>query len=85
VPGFLLGLSTAPLYIAWLNRGGPGLVCTTTADSVACTDQWSPWPFVALGVLFAGAGVVLLGVTRRRGAALPSTASPATAESTPRT
>jgi hypothetical protein len=64
-PGFLVGLSTAPLYIAWLNRGGPGLVCTTTPDSMTCADQWSPWPFVALGVLFAGAGLVLLLITRR--------------------
>jgi hypothetical protein len=65
MPGFLVGLSTAPLYIAWLNRSGPGLVCTTTRDSMSCADQWSPWPFVAVGVLFAGAGVVLLLVTRR--------------------
>ena len=27
---------------------------------MSCADQWSPWPFVALGVLFAGAGLVLL-------------------------
>jgi len=65
LPGFLVGLSTAPLYIAWLNREGPGLVCTTTADSSSCSDQWSPWPFVAVGVLFAGAGLVLLLMTRR--------------------
>ncbi len=32
---------------------------------MTCADQWSPWPFVALGVLFAGAGLVLLLVTRR--------------------
>jgi hypothetical protein len=66
VPGFLVGLSTAPLYIAWLNRGGPGLVCTTTPDSMSCADQWSPWPFVAVGLLFAATGLVLLLVTRRR-------------------
>ena len=60
-----MGLSTAPLFIAWLNRDGPGPVCTTTAESISCSDQWSPWPFVALGVLFAGAGVALLVVTRR--------------------
>ena len=65
LPGLLVGLSTAPLYIAWLNRDGPGLVCTTTADSTSCSDQWSPWPFVAVGVLFAGAGVALLVVGRR--------------------
>ena len=65
VPGFLVGLSTAPLYIAWLNRDGPGLVCTTTADSISCSDQWSPWPFLAVGVLLAGAGLALLVVRRR--------------------
>ena len=65
LPGLLVGLSAAPLYIAWLNRDGPGLVCTTTADSMSCSDQWSPWPFVALGVLFTGAGVALLVVSRR--------------------
>ncbi len=65
LPGLLVGLSTAPLYIAWLNRDGPGLVCTTTADSMSCSDQWSPWPFVAVGVLLAGAGLALLVAARR--------------------
>ena len=65
VPGLLVGLSAAPLYIAWLNRDGPGSVCTTTADSISCSDQWSPWPFVAVGVLLAGAGLALLVAGRR--------------------
>ncbi|HYN67809.1 MAG TPA: hypothetical protein VES93_13045 [Ornithinibacter sp.] len=61
VPGLLVGLSIAPLYIAWLNRSGPGLVCTTTSDqSSSCVDQWSPWPFVATGVLLAVGGLGLL-------------------------
>jgi len=85
VPGVLLGLSTAPLYIGWLNRGGPGTVCTSTADVTACTDQWSPWPFVAVGVLVAAAGLALLVTARRRGAAPPSTASAADAGPAPRT
>jgi hypothetical protein len=84
-PGFVVGLSTAPLYLAWLNRDGPGLVCTTTADSVSCADQWSPWPFVAVGLLFAVAGLTLLALTRRRhpgrSSALPAGAS----EPAPRT
>ena len=85
VPGFVVGLSTAPLYIAWLNRGGPGLVCTTSADSVSCADQWSPWPFVAVGVLFAVAGGGLLALTRRHHPG-PSPALPADAsEPAPRT
>ena len=64
-PALLVGLSTAPLFIAWLNRGGPGLVCTTSGTSTSCVDQWSPWPFVATGVLLAGGGLALLVHGRR--------------------
>ena len=66
VPGFLIGLSAAPLYIAWLNRGGPGMVCTTDGTSTSCVDAWSPWPFVATGLLLAGGGLGLLATDRRR-------------------
>ncbi|MFL6080345.1 MAG: hypothetical protein ACJ714_10495 [Ornithinibacter sp.] len=85
VPGVLVGLSTAPLFIAWLNRGGPGTVCTTAADSTSCADQWSPWPFVAVGLLLAGAGVVLLVSARWRGSVPPPTGFPDAAGSAPRT
>ncbi len=85
VTGVLVGLSAAPLYIGWLNRGGPGTVCTTTADSTTCTDQWSPWPFLAVGLLLAGAGVALLVTARRGRSGPPSTASPEAAGSAPRT
>ncbi len=85
VPGVLIGLSSAPLFVGWLNRGGPGTVCTTTADSTTCTEAWSPWPFVAVGVLLAGAGVALLVRERRRASGPPSTASPEAAGSAPRT
>src|SRR3954471_16914391 len=33
------GLAVAPLWIAWLNRDGPGNVCTTPATSQSCTEQ----------------------------------------------
>ena len=85
VPGLLVGLSTAPLYIAWLNRSGPGTVCTTTADSTSCTDQWSPWPLMAVGLLLAGAGVTLLLMARRRRPRLPSLTSAEAAGPPPRT
>ena len=84
LPGVLVGLSTAPLYVGWLNRGGPGTVCTTTVDATTCTDEWSPWPFVAVGVLLAGAGVAML-VVARRGSGPPSTAASEAAGSAPRT
>jgi hypothetical protein len=62
------GVALTAFYLAWLNRGGPGDVCTTTATSQTCTEQWSPWPFLAVAVLLVGASVVLAaGVLSRRG------------------
>jgi hypothetical protein len=84
VPGFLVGLSAAPLYIAWLNRGGPGLVCTTEGTTTSCVDAWSPWPFVGVGVLLAGGGLGLLATTRRRSRPVSGPVLPAVGP-TPRT
>ena len=56
--GMLSGAAAPVLYVAWLNRGGPGEVCTSYADGgQSCTDAWSPWPFVAVGVLLMVAGL----------------------------
>jgi hypothetical protein len=66
-PGLLLGLSTAPLWLAWLNRSGPGVVCETTPTSQSCGDQLSPWPLLALAVALAVAGLVLAARTARAG------------------
>ena len=66
VPGFVVGLSTAPLYIAWLNRGGPGLVCTTTADSVSCADRGARGRSWRSGCCSPWAALSLLALTRRR-------------------
>jgi hypothetical protein len=58
--GVVGGLALAPLYIAWLNRGGPGQVCTVSATGTTCLDAWSPWPFVAVGVALVAVCVVLV-------------------------
>lgn len=68
-PGLLTGLGLVPLYVAYLNRGGPGNVCTTTALSESCMQERSPWPWVAVGLGLAGAGTVLGLVLRRSRAA----------------
>lgn len=68
-PGLLTGLGLIPLYVAYLNRGGPGNVCTTTASSGSCMQEMSPWPWVAAGLGLAGAGTVLGLVLRRSRAA----------------
>ena len=68
-PGLLTGLALIPLYVAYLNRGGPGTVCTTTTLNESCMQEMSPWPWVAAGLGLAGAGTVLGLVLRRSRAA----------------
>ncbi|WNM29031.1 hypothetical protein RKE30_00720 [Streptomyces sp. Li-HN-5-11] len=66
--GVLSGLGVPLLYVAFLNRGGPGSVCTTTATGQSCADEYNPWLWLAAGVALLLAGVVL-GVVRQHRAA----------------
>jgi hypothetical protein len=57
--GMLTGAGLPLLYVAWLNRDGPGEVCTYTATGHSCGDQSSPWPLMTLAVLLIAGGVVM--------------------------
>lgn len=59
VPGLVAGLAGPLFYVAYLNRSGPGQVCTTTADVTSCVEQWSPWGWIAAGVVLLVAGAAL--------------------------
>ncbi len=63
--GLVSGAAAPLLYVAWLNRGGPGEVCTGDSRALSCTDEWSPWPFVVGAVVLAVVGVLVF--VRRRG------------------
>lgn len=63
--GLLTGAALPLLYVAWLNRDGPGEVCTRSTTAVSCQDEWSPWPFVVLALVAAVAGVLVFLRTRR--------------------
>ncbi|MER5913854.1 hypothetical protein ABT124_26075 [Streptomyces sp. NPDC001982] len=64
--GLVSGLGMPLLYVAFLNRGGPGSVCTTTASGQSCVDEYSPWGWLGAGAVFLLAGIVLGLVLRRR-------------------
>jgi hypothetical protein len=59
-PGLLSGLGLPPLYVAFLNRDGPGSICTAFGTGgQRCTDETSPWPWFGLGVALLVAGVLV--------------------------
>ena len=64
--GLLSGLGLVPLFVAYLNRGGPGTVCVSTATSQSCTQEWSPWPWAGAGLALVTAGFVIFLMLRRR-------------------
>jgi hypothetical protein len=64
--GLVSGLGVPLLYVAYLNRSGPGMICTAnSAGGQSCTDEWSPWPWVVLGAMLLIGGVVVY-LARRR-------------------
>lgn len=66
-PGIVAGLGLPLFYVGYLNRGGPGMVCTTVAGGSECTQETSPWPWAAAGLLLVIAGLTLsLAAARRR-------------------
>jgi hypothetical protein len=50
--GALVGIGAWCFVLAWLNRHGPGDVCSTRSDGTFCQGEWDPWPFWSAGALF---------------------------------
>lgn len=58
--GLISGVGLPFLYIALLNRGGPGMVCSSYKNGgQACTEEYSPWPFILIGAVLVAVGVIL--------------------------
>ncbi len=69
LPGLLGGIGLPLFYVAYLNRDGPGMVCTQTRNAFgvgqSCSQEWSPWLWLSAGMLLFIASVVVFMVTWR--------------------
>lgn len=65
-PGILCGPAILSLVVAYLNRQGPGDVCRSDANGGSCVQQWSPWPWLAVGLVLLAASVVIFVLVSRR-------------------
>jgi hypothetical protein len=65
LPGLVSGLGAPVLYVAYLNRSGPGEVCTVFARGSSCAQEWDPWPWLIVGLAFVAAGIVMFWVRAR--------------------
>ena len=74
VAGLISGLGLPILLVAYFNREGPGNICNITATSTSCTEEWSPWPWLLIGVAVVVVGVVVF-VRSARGRATRAASS----------
>ncbi|MDF9816370.1 hypothetical protein [Streptomyces sp. SPB162] len=58
LPGLLTGPGLLLLFLAYLNRSGPGTVCNST--QTACIDQSDPWIWLTAAALMMLASVALM-------------------------
>lgn len=71
LPGLLSGLGFPLLYVGYLNRAGPGTVCTAVGQGRQCVDEGSPWPWVGAGVALLVVGAAAFSAGRGRRPRLP--------------
>ena len=60
LPGLVSGLGVPLLYVAYVNRAGPGTICARVPGGLVCNDDWCRGPGGAVGVFLFALGVVLL-------------------------
>lgn len=56
--GLLIGAGTPLLYVAWVQRAGPGTTCWHTATASGCDQHLNPLPWLAAGAALIVAGFV---------------------------
>ncbi len=56
--GLLTGAGTLLLYVAWVQRDGPGTTCWHTATGTGCDQHLNPLPWLLIGIALLVAGFV---------------------------
>ena len=60
IAGVISGLGVPLLYVAFLNRHGPGTICTTSHNGgQSCVDELNAWPWFAFGLVLVALGAVV--------------------------
>ena len=54
--GLLTGAGLLLLYVAWVQRAGPGTTCWRTATASGCDQHLNPLPWLAAGLALTVAG-----------------------------
>lgn len=55
--GFLSGIGLLLVFVAWIQRAGPGTTCWQTATASGCDQHLNPLPWLLLGLALFIAGV----------------------------
>ena len=56
--GLLIGIGALLLYVAYLNRAGPGTTCWQHGSTTGCDEHLNPLPWLVLGVAFVAGGFI---------------------------
>jgi len=56
--GLLTGVGAVLLFIAYLQRQGPGTTCWHTATAAGCDEHLNPIPWLVVGVLCFVGGLI---------------------------
>jgi hypothetical protein len=56
--GLLSGVGVLLLYVAWLQRAGPGPTCWQTASASGCDQHLNPLPWLLVGIALFVGGIV---------------------------
>ena len=56
--GLLSGAGVLFVYVAWIQRAGPGTTCWQTASASGCDQHLNPLPWAIAGVMLFVGGII---------------------------